>query len=125
MIDTKGIGRRIQKLRKEKGMTQEHVAEVLDMSVNYLSNIETGRDICSTVLLLGIANILNASIDYILGDNLNYNKMNHTTGEQHALLIHEVGAMTEDECTHLLKYISLMKETTPYQNPYQNEPKKQ
>ncbi|MBC5580800.1 helix-turn-helix transcriptional regulator [Anaerofilum sp. BX8] len=54
------------------------------MSVNYLSNIETGRDICSTVLLLGIANLLNTSIDYILGDNLNYNKMNHTTGEQHA-----------------------------------------
>ena len=114
MIDTKGIGRRIQKLRKEKGLTQEQVAEILDMSVNYLSNIETGRDICTTVLLLGIANLLDASIDYILGDNLNYNKINCTTGEQHALLIHEVGAMTEDECTHLLKYISLMKETNKY-----------
>lgn len=111
MIDTKGIGRRIQKLRKEKGLTQEQVAEILDMSVNYLSNIETGRDICSTVLLLGIANLLDASIDYILGDNLNYNKINCAAGEQHALLIHEVGVMTEDECTHLLKYISLMKET--------------
>lgn len=41
MIDTEGIGHRIQRLRKEKGLTQEQVAESLDMSVNYLSN--TGR----------------------------------------------------------------------------------
>ena len=80
MIDTKGIGRRIQKLRKEKGLTQEQVAEILDMSVNYLSNIETGRDICSTVLLLGIANLLDASIDYILGDNLKYSLQGTTQG---------------------------------------------
>ncbi len=110
MIDTKGIGRRIQRLRKEKGLTQEQVAEVLDMSVNYLSNIETGRDICSTLLLLGIANILDASMDYILGENLNYNKTNNMTSDQQALLIHEVSKMTEDECTHLLKYISLMRD---------------
>ncbi|HWS41621.1 MAG TPA: helix-turn-helix transcriptional regulator [Pseudoflavonifractor sp.] len=112
MIDTKGIGRRIQRLRKEKGLTQEQVAEALDMSVNYLSNIETGRDICSTALLLGIANILNASMDYILGENLSYNKMNNTTGEQHALLAYMIGTLDEDECRHLRKYISLMRESS-------------
>lgn len=111
MIDTKGIGRRIQRLRKEKGLTQEQVAETLDMSVNYLSNIETGRDICSTVLLVGIANMLNASIDYLLGENLNFNKISNITGEQHALLVHEIGTMTENECAHLLKYILLMRDT--------------
>lgn len=110
MIDTKGIGRRIQRLRKEKGLTQEQVAEKLDMSVNYLSNIETGRDMCSTILLLGIANLLDASIDHILGDNLNYNKINDTTGEQHTLLLHKIGTLSEDECSHLLKYISLISE---------------
>lgn len=110
MIDMKGIGRRIQRLRKEKGLTQEQVAEALDMSVNYLSNIETGRDICSTALLLGIANMLNASIDYILGENLTYNKTNHTMGEQHARLAYEIGTLDEDQCRHLLKYISLMRE---------------
>ena len=110
MIDTKGMGRRIQRLRKEKGLTQEQVAEALEMSVNYLSNIETGRDICSMVLLLGIANMLNASMDYILGDNLSYNKISNMTGEQHSLLTHEIGTMDEDECRHLLKYIPLMRE---------------
>lgn len=110
MIDTKGIGRRIQRLRKEKGLTQEQVAEALDMSVNYLSNIETGRDICSTILLLGIANSLNASIDYILGENLNYNKINNTKGEQHTLLTYAIGSLDEEECRHLIKYISLMRE---------------
>lgn len=111
MTNAKGIGSRIQRLRKEKGLTQEQVAEALDMSVNYLSNIETGRDICSTTLLLGIANLLNASLDYIFGDNLNYNQNNGMEGEQHILLVHEISTMSEKKCAHLLKYIMLMRES--------------
>ena len=53
MIDTKAIGKRIQALRRAAGMTQEQAAETLGISPNYVSNIETGRDICSTVVLLG------------------------------------------------------------------------
>ena len=42
-------------------MTQEQAAETLGISPNYVSNIETGRDICSTVVLLGMANLYHAS----------------------------------------------------------------
>lgn len=110
MTDAKGMGKRIQGLRKAKGLTQEQLAEELDISTNYLSNIERGQDICSTSLLLRIANRLSASMDYILGDNLAYNKVGNQTGEQHALLLREVGRMSEKECTHMLKYIALQKE---------------
>ena len=48
-------------------MTQEQAAETLGISPNYVSNIETGRDICSTVVLLGMANLYHASVDYMLG----------------------------------------------------------
>ena len=47
-------------------MTQEQAAETLGISPNYVSNIETGRDICSTVVLLGMANLYHASVDYML-----------------------------------------------------------
>jgi transcriptional regulator with XRE-family HTH domain len=111
MMDTKGIGGRIQKLRRTNGLTQEQVAEAVDISVNYLSNIETGRDICSTVVLLNIANLLNASIDYILGDNLNYSRKSEMTGQYHVDLLHQIALLNENECAHLLKYIALMKES--------------
>ena len=74
MIDTKAIGKRIQALRRAAGMTQEQAAETLGISPNYVSNIETGRDICSTVVLLGMANLYHASVDYMLGESLEYNR---------------------------------------------------
>ena len=109
MIDTKGIGKRIQKLRRAKGLTQEQMAEAVGISINYLSNIETGRDICSTVVLLNIVNLLEASMDYIFGDSLKYNCLNHSSSPSHIDLIHKINIMTEEDCKHLLKYIQLME----------------
>ena len=40
MIDYRLIGQRIKAKRAEKGLTQEKVAEVLDISVSYISRIE-------------------------------------------------------------------------------------
>ena len=36
------IGKRIQKLRKEKGLTQQQFAEMIDLSTNYVSDVERG-----------------------------------------------------------------------------------
>ncbi len=109
-MNMKSIGARIQELRKASGMTQEELAERLDISSNYLSNIETGRDVCSTSILLGIANLLHASVDYLLGENLAYNAAGMEAGALRAALLHEVGRMSEAECGHLLRYLRLMRE---------------
>ena len=37
------IGKRIQKLRQEKGYTQQQFAEKIHLSANYLSDIERGN----------------------------------------------------------------------------------
>ena len=42
MINFKVIGRRIKNLRNEKGYTQEAFSEMLDISTEHLSRIETG-----------------------------------------------------------------------------------
>lgn len=111
MMDTRAIGKRIQTLRKSTGLTQEKVAEILNISANYVSNIETGRDICSTVVLLGMANLYHASVDYILGDSLEYNRDKGLGGENRAALLHEIDHLDEASCGHLLKYIQLMQES--------------
>jgi transcriptional regulator with XRE-family HTH domain len=39
----KTLGQKIQKIRKEKGFTQEKLAELISIEVPSLSNIETGK----------------------------------------------------------------------------------
>ena len=43
MDDRKLLGKRIKSLRKSKGYTQERLAEIMDISSNYLAGIERGE----------------------------------------------------------------------------------
>ncbi|MFR4022027.1 MAG: helix-turn-helix domain-containing protein [[Eubacterium] siraeum] len=42
-IDYTALGKRIAKRRKELGLKQYKVCELIDVNYKYLSNIETGR----------------------------------------------------------------------------------
>lgn len=42
MINFKAIGQRIRRIRKENNLTQESLAEILNISTEHLSRIETG-----------------------------------------------------------------------------------
>lgn len=42
-IDYTALGKRIAKRRKELGLKQYEVCELIDVNYKYLSNIETGR----------------------------------------------------------------------------------
>ena len=66
IYDTLEIGRRIQKLRREKGLTQEQLAERLNVSTVHLAKIETGKRGCSLDILLDFASFFNASLDYLV-----------------------------------------------------------
>jgi len=60
------IGKRIRKSREEKGLTQERVAELLDVSNAYISKIERGKTPINLDRLSDICQVLEASPDYIL-----------------------------------------------------------
>ncbi|MEY8396727.1 helix-turn-helix transcriptional regulator [Lachnospiraceae bacterium 45-P1] len=64
--DTLETGRRIQKLRREKGLTQEQLAERLNVSTVHLAKIETGKRGCSLDILIDFAAFFNASLDYLV-----------------------------------------------------------
>ena len=57
-VDYKLIGHRIKEERKKKGYTQEHLAEKLDVTVGYVSQVERGITKISLDLLARIASIL-------------------------------------------------------------------
>ena len=67
----KVIGTKIGQARKEKGYTQEYVAEKIDKSVDTFRGIENGRSVGSLESLLNICNVLEITLDYIFADLLN------------------------------------------------------
>ena len=52
------IGKRIQELRKVKGLTQEKVAETADISPTYLSRIECGKENPTLDMLIKLSHAL-------------------------------------------------------------------
>ena len=64
--DTKASGVRLKKLRKEADLTQEKLAEKLNISVGNLGKIENGRAGLSIDLLIEMASFYKVSVDYIL-----------------------------------------------------------
>ena len=71
------LGKRIKELRKEKGLTQEQLAETVGIEPNNLSRIEKGRNYPTPENLLKIANALNVSVDklYIFEHHKQYDKI--------------------------------------------------
>ena len=64
--DLKETGKRIQNLKKQKSMTQEQLAEKLNISVSNLGKIETGYSGVSIDLVIEMAMFFGVSLDYIL-----------------------------------------------------------
>ena len=67
-IDYKAIGQRIKIARIKKGITQEAVADLID--ITHMSNVETGKTKVSLPTLIEIANALSVSVDVLLCDNI-------------------------------------------------------
>ena len=65
-IDYKKVGKRIAKRRKELGLKQYEVCEMIDVNYKYLSNLETGRSAPSLELIMSLCDALQTTPDYFL-----------------------------------------------------------
>ena len=68
MVHKLTMGDRIREVRKEKGFTQERLAELLDISVEFVSHIERGSRLPSMQVFIKLIEVLNVSADYLLRD---------------------------------------------------------
>ena len=64
-IDYNLIGERIKEARKNKGYTQEKLAEEIDVAVAYVSRLEKGFPI-NLKRIAQISQVLDVSIEYLL-----------------------------------------------------------
>jgi len=68
------IGENIRNLRKEKGITQEQLSEVMGVSVAAVSKWETGQCAPELTALTALADFFEASVDTLLGHELPANR---------------------------------------------------
>lgn len=68
----KVLGKNIKKIRKEKGYTQDYVAEQINVSTDLLRSIENGRNIGSITTLLNICNFLQVSPNTLFAELLDF-----------------------------------------------------
>lgn len=65
-IDYTEVGKRIAARRKELGLKQYQVCEMIDVNYKYLSNLETGRSAPSLELVMSLCRALDTTPDYLL-----------------------------------------------------------
>lgn len=95
-LDFNIIGERIKKARIDKNLTQEKLAEQIDVSVAFLSRIERGTSHVNLKRLTQICSILGITEGYVLNGASNtssnylnadfYNLLNKCTKEQQKLI---------------------------------------
>lgn len=81
MADLVQIGKRIQERRKQKGYTQEQLADMMNVSIQMVSNLERGNKAIRIDNLINLCQILQISTDYIL------------TGKESSLDLEELTAL--------------------------------
>ena len=71
-MDARAVGQRIKALREKRGMTQEDLAALVEISTTHMSVIERGTKIPRLDTFVAIANALNTSADALLIDVVEY-----------------------------------------------------
>lgn len=62
------IGMRVRLFRRRKGLSQEELAELVDISVTHMSHIETGNTKLSLPVFVALAEALDVRADELLHD---------------------------------------------------------
>ncbi len=83
-IDYKTLGKNIKFYRKQKSLTQERLAEQLDLSVGFISQVERGITKMSLDTLINFCDLLDCSVGDML-DNARMDRFHDTAGDFIAL----------------------------------------
>ena len=73
------IGMRVKQAREMAGLTQERLAELLDVTAQYISGVERGAVGLSVPILLQLCSVLLVSSDFILLGDINISDVSGVT----------------------------------------------
>ena len=107
LVDAQKVGRRIQEARKARGITQSELAQMVDLSTKYVSNIECGFKTPKLNTFIAIANALQCDANTLLSDVLDI-----TTGQESALVSKKLLNLPAEEQRRLLRVLDVMIDET-------------
>ena len=101
MVD-EHIGCRIKECREKLGLTQEQLAEKMDVSVNYISTIERGESFPRYQRLVALLNALQTSADSVFCDVVKY-----SANYRASLLSEKLSELPIDAQKRILDHVEL------------------
>ena len=107
-LDFKAIGMKIKERRQSRGITQEYIANQLDVNPSHISNIECGRANPSLTALVKIANILECSVDYFISGEYTYTVDHNKDKNLDNKIMDKIKHCNPDKKSRILKMIDLL-----------------
>lgn len=105
-LDFVTIGKRIKEHRQAKGITQEFIANSLDVNPSHISNIECGRANPSLTALVKIANILECSVDCFLSEEYTFDM--YKTDDLDTVVMDKLSLYDSDKKEKLIKMMDIL-----------------
>jgi transcriptional regulator with XRE-family HTH domain len=98
------LAKNIKNARKEKHYTQEKLAELVNCSTVFISQIETGVRVPSLETLYNIANVLDVTVDSLFAENDNTQNINLYKDKIARL----IGNCTDDEAKLVFDMVTML-----------------
>ena len=102
-MDAQKVGRRIQEVRKSRGLTQAELSQMVDLSTKYISNVECGFKTPKLNTFVSIAYALQCDANLLLADVLDV-----TTGQESGLVSKKLLALPPEEQRRILRVLEVM-----------------
>lgn len=103
-IDFAHIGKKLKEIRISKNLTQEYLANMADVNVSHISNIENNRVKISLATLVHVCNALDTTVDYILADE--YTTPSSVIEQE---ILREVHSCTPETQKQILKIVRVLQ----------------
>lgn len=110
-MDYKKIGETIQRIRISKNLTQEDIAEKINSSAGYISNVENGHKKAGINTFMSIAKALDTTLDVLLASEYENNRVSKNLIAEIEVLLKDLDE--EQKCTFYIlakKLIEAIKE---------------
>lgn len=106
-MDLVRVGMRIKNCRQALNLTQEKLAEMIDVSPHYIYEIERGSKTMSLYTLYDLSITLNVSTDYMLYGNELSNAQDNPAAspDRLALLVESIPTKKRDNVAHIISSI--------------------
>lgn len=102
-MDAQKVGRRIQQVRKSRGLTQSELAQMVDLSTKYISNVECGFKTPKLNTFVSIANALQCDANLLLADVLDV-----AAARESGLISGKLSALPAAEQRRILRVLEVM-----------------